>query len=175
MTSPEVLSASMSAGAAAVSAFVPTASTFGSKSVRLLAMSNHPPTWPTPARIGVDALDLLKGTISLIRDEVGHLVRASGDEEAIETVQLSYRGVAYELNLTERTAASLDRAIAPYLNAGRRVAEAGPSPGSTRKSGPQPPPPGDVRAWARSQGIEVSDRGRLSVEVNRRYKDAHGG
>ena len=34
-----------------------------------------------------------------------------------------------------------------------------------------PPSPAEVRAWARLQGIEVSDRGRIPAEVVRRFAD----
>jgi hypothetical protein len=42
---------------------------------------------------------------------------------------------------------------------------------------PVPPPalsPGAVRLWARSQGIEVSDRGRVPADLLRAYAEAHG-
>jgi hypothetical protein len=41
-------------------------------------------------------------------------------------------------------------------------APAGPVPAA-------PPSPGEVRLWARAQGIEVSDRGRIPAEVLRRF------
>jgi hypothetical protein len=34
-----------------------------------------------------------------------------------------------------------------------------------------PPSPAEIRAWARTQGIEVSDRGRIPADVVRRYLD----
>lgn len=42
-------------------------------------------------------------------------------------------------------------------------APAGPVPDA-------PPSPAEVRAWARSQGIEVSDRGRIPAEVVRQFR-----
>ncbi|MBW3615540.1 MAG: Lsr2 family protein, partial [Actinobacteria bacterium] len=39
---------------------------------------------------------------------------------------------------------------------------------------PQPPPStAEVRAWARSSGLTVSDRGRLRPEVHRAWREAH--
>jgi hypothetical protein len=35
------------------------------------------------------------------------------------------------------------------------------------------PKSADVRAWAREQGIEVAERGRLDPELVERYKAAH--
>lgn len=39
---------------------------------------------------------------------------------------------------------------------------------------PREPTTSEMRAWALAQGIDVSDRGRLSVEVVDPYHDAHG-
>lgn len=38
-----------------------------------------------------------------------------------------------------------------------------------------PPPAATVRAWARANGIDVSDRGRLRPDVIRAWREAHGG
>jgi hypothetical protein len=38
---------------------------------------------------------------------------------------------------------------------------------------PPEPSTGEIRAWARAQGLEVSDRGRLRPEIRRAWHDAH--
>lgn len=45
----------------------------------------------------------------------------------------------------------------------------------TTQQQPVKSPSGRVRAWARSQGVEVADRGRLSVELLTAYNEAHPG
>ena len=40
---------------------------------------------------------------------------------------------------------------------------------------PAPPSPAEVRAWAREQGIEVSDRGRIPAELVRAFDEDRGG
>jgi hypothetical protein len=50
-----------------------------------------------------------------------------------------------------------------------RVLRAVPSP----RSGDDAPAPAAVRAWAREQGLEVSDRGRLPARVLEAYRAAH--
>lgn len=45
-------------------------------------------------------------------------------------------------------------------------------------AGPPPrrePTPAEIRTWARSVGLEVSDRGRIPADVRRRYDAAHDG
>jgi hypothetical protein len=96
-------------------------------------------------------------------------------EEATQTVKLSYRGVDYEVDLSERNAAALDDALAPYLDAGRPVTAARSSRARATKSGGNAPSPNDVRTWAKSHGIKVADRGRLSADVTHRYRQAHRG
>ena len=135
-------------------------------------MSNDILTLPRPSRIGADAVQLVRGALTLART----VIRVLGDDldgaEAAETVRLSYRGVDYEVDLSARNAAALDDALAPYLEAARRVQggrRTTPTPGAAA------PNPKDVRSWARSEGIAVSDRGRMPGDVTRRYQQAHGG
>jgi ERCC4-type nuclease len=57
-----------------------------------------------------------------------------------------------------------------------RIAAAGGEPDEigTGDAPPAPPPStAEVRAWARSNGIEVPDRGRLRPEVHRAWQEAH--
>lgn len=48
------------------------------------------------------------------------------------------------------------------------------------ESAPEPedapaPSPADVRAWAKSVGLVVSDRGSIAASVVDRYREAHSG
>lgn len=141
----------------------------------MFAMSDNVLLWPSPARIGADAYQLVRGAMSLARSVVRELVDDIDDDPATETVRLSYRGVDYEVDLSTRNAAALDEALAPYLRSSRRVRRGRTARSSTATPGGSAPSPKDVRSWARSQGIEVSERGRVRAEVTRRYQEAHGG
>jgi Lsr2 len=91
--------------------------------------------------------------------------------EGAETVTFGLDGVTYEIDLAEKNRAKLDKAMAPYLQAARRVARR-PGRGGTRSVAIR----GDraaVRAWAKEQGLAVSERGRISGEVQRQYDAAH--
>jgi len=135
-------------------------------------MSNDFLTLPGPARIGADAVQLVKGAISLARKVISVLVDDIDGSDADETVRLSYRGVDYEVDLSARNAAALDEALAPYLEVARRVEVSRRRPAKSSTAAPNPK---DVRSWARSEGIAISDRGRVPGDVTRRYREAHGG
>src|SRR3954454_3778794 len=88
-------------------------------------MSMHPLTWFNPSRIGGEAAQLLSRTVTLATVVVDRLAAdVDGDvdgEQPKEVVALSYRGVEYEFDLTEKDATGLDRVLAPYLANARRV------------------------------------------------------
>ncbi|GAB3242463.1 Lsr2 family protein [Kineococcus gypseus] len=112
--------------------------------------------------------------------------------EASETVRFGLEGTQYEIDLSSENAEKLRRALSPYVEHGRRVGgrRGSPSPSgssssssgssSSGSSGSRAPSDGDgvdgaaVRAWARENGIEVSDRGRIKSEVVEQYKQAVG-
>jgi hypothetical protein len=138
-------------------------------------MSIHPLAWLSPSRIGGDVQDLLSRSITLGRLVMTHLVDDSDGGTAPETVAFSYRGASYEIDLSEKTAAALDELLAPYLANARRVPT---KPTAPRRRAAKPRAsagPREVRAWAKDQGIAVSDRGRISADVMRQYQEAHGG
>ncbi len=107
--------------------------------------------------------------------------------EADETVSFSLDGVSYEIDVSESNAQALRDALAPWLGHARRVG--GRSSGRTRSSSGAAKSNGrsgggggggggraDLsadRAWARENGYQVSDRGRVSSEVMSAYENAH--
>lgn len=107
--------------------------------------------------------------IELVDDLDGGPVTDDG-----ETIQFTYRGVEYEIDLRSKNAAKLDKALEPYLSAARRVGGR-----RTRGSGRGAGAPANrshlsaIRDWARANGHEVSDRGRISREIQEAYQQAH--
>ena len=97
--------------------------------------------------------------------------------EAEESVSFALDGVSYEIDLSAKNASALRDAFAPYVGHGRRTGgrassrRSGGSRGSSRPS--KGVDVGDVRAWAREQGYQVSDRGRVSADVMSAYEAAH--
>jgi hypothetical protein len=92
-----------------------------------------------------------------------------------ETVLFSLDGVAYEIDLTDDNAAALRTALAPYLTAARSISSSRPSSsgGSTRRRRTGQQDYSAVRAWAKSNGYQVSERGRVPASVLEAYEAAH--
>lgn len=98
-----------------------------------------------------------------------------------ETVTFSLDGVAYEIDLTDANAEAFRSALAPYIDAARSVStarsggrSAAPRPsggGRRRRTGQQDY--GPVREWAKSNGYQVSERGRVPASVLEAYEAAH--
>jgi hypothetical protein len=106
--------------------------------------------------------------------------------EAAETVSFALDGVSYEIDVSEKNASALRDALAQWVGHARRVggrsgggrsrsASSGGSGGSGRSRGSSGGRHdlSDVRAWARENGYQVSDRGRVSSEVIAAYEKAH--
>ncbi|SDG96783.1 histone-like nucleoid-structuring protein Lsr2 [Microbacterium pygmaeum] len=92
-----------------------------------------------------------------------------------ETVLFSLDGVAYEIDLTDGNAAALRDAFAPYVSAARSISAARGStaaaPRARRRSGQQDY--SAIRAWAKDNGYQVSERGRIPASVTEAYDEAH--
>lgn len=94
----------------------------------------------------------------------------SGDELAPgegETIAFTYRSVNYTIDLTDKEAAGFDNSIAMYLEHATKV---GGRRKSTSTATASDYSAKDVRAWAKENGIEVPDRGRIPGEVVEKYK-----
>jgi len=95
--------------------------------------------------------------------------------EAEGTVRFGLDGAEYEIDLSAEHAEALRRALAPFVGAARRSPAAGRRPArGGRRAGAGGLDTTEVREWARAQGIEVKDRGRVSAEVVTRFRAATG-
>lgn len=93
--------------------------------------------------------------------------------EASETVSFGLDGTTYEIDLNDANAAKLRDALATYVGHGRKVGAAprrGRRSASANGTGPSAK---EIRDWARSNGFDVPDRGRVSAEVREAYDKAH--
>lgn len=96
--------------------------------------------------------------------------------EASRTIEFSYDGTSYEIDLSDKNADALRDALAEYIAAGRKVASGRRSGGGTRtktRSSNGGPAASEIREWARANGMEVPERGRVSAEVRKAYEAAH--
>jgi hypothetical protein len=95
--------------------------------------------------------------------------------EADETVSFALDGISYEIDVSATNADAIRDALTPWVEHARRVGGRVSSRGKVVKSRPaaERTDLSDVRAWARENGYQVSDRGRVSSEVRAAYEAAH--
>lgn len=92
--------------------------------------------------------------------------------EAHQTVSFGLDGANYEIDLTDDHAAALREALAPYLGHARKVGRAGGAKKSTAKAAGGASA-AEIRDWARSNGYDVPDRGRIPSEVREAFDAAN--
>ncbi|HEY3016787.1 MAG TPA: Lsr2 family protein [Nocardioides sp.] len=90
--------------------------------------------------------------------------------EAEETVAFGLDGAAYEIDLNSQNAAKLRDALSAYVGHARKV---GGRRGGGRKVTAGGPSAAEIREWARANGHDVPDRGRVSADVRAAYDAAH--
>jgi hypothetical protein len=88
-----------------------------------------------------------------------------------ETVAFGFDGQSYEIDLGKKNLAKLQKSLQPFIDAGRRTTQRRTAKAS-RGTGPRIDRAA-VRAWATEQGLQVSERGRISAEVMSKYEAAH--
>jgi hypothetical protein len=91
--------------------------------------------------------------------------------EAHETIAFGLDGASLEIDLNKLNAAQFRKTVAPYIEHGRRVSR-GRRPRAARPARDRGHS-SDVREWAKQQGIQVSERGRIPASVVSQYEDAH--
>ena len=92
--------------------------------------------------------------------------------EAERTVTLGWDGRTYELDLSRKNAAALEKILKPYLEAARTAPPAARASTRGRPAGSGDRERRDIQAireWARANGHEVSDRGRVPAAVLEAY------
>ena len=115
-------------------------------------------------------------TVTLVDDLDG--------SEASGSVSFALDGASYEIDLSEDNAEKLRDALAGYVASARRVDGGRRGPGRPKAAkpakagrGPRTAPDREqtaaIREWARANGHEVSERGRLSASVLAAFEEAH--
>lgn len=95
-------------------------------------------------------------------------------EEAAESVTFGLDGITYEIDLTQENAAQLRESVNEWVGHARRVSGTRTRRTSRAKGDSGSLDTRAVRTWARANGHEVSDRGRISSTVLSAYEAAHG-
>lgn len=98
------------------------------------------------------------------------------DSAGAETVSFAIDGSSYEVDVCVTHAGALRDALAPFVGAGRRGGGGG---GGRRGRAGRPAGAPDrqrtqeIREWARANGHQVSDRGRIPARLVEQYEEAH--
>jgi len=107
-------------------------------------------------KVIVETVDDLDGTV--IDDGTGG------------TVQFSLQGKSYEIDLSEENTSRLHELLDPYISKARQTGQLRrPSTPSSKSSSSLQ----DIREWARANGHQVSERGRIAKTVQDAYASAN--
>lgn len=104
---------------------------------------------------------MAKQTITEVLDDMDQTPEATNHT-------FSLNGVNFEIDLSEKNAAKLTKALAPFVAVAREV-----KPVAVKKSTGKNPEAALMRAWATEQKLDVPARGRISAEVQEAYRKAH--
>ena len=87
---------------------------------------------------------------------------------ADETVRFALDGTAYDIDLSAANAARLRAALAEFVGHARKVSRGRRARSTSGRSA-------EIRAWAKTQGLAVNERGRVPADVVAKFDAAHGG
>lgn len=88
--------------------------------------------------------------------------------EGAATINFSFEGVYYEIDLNEENSQKLRDELAGWMKHARRVGGRGRRGTSRRRSDETK----RIREWARANGHEVGDRGRIPAVIRQAYSAA---
>lgn len=96
---------------------------------------------------------------------------------AEECVRFALDGTSYEIDLNATNAAGLRDALAEYVAHARKVTAVNKAKtsGSRTRHAADNSRTHAVRLWAREQGIDVGERGRVPLTVRAQYDASHPG
>ncbi|WP_129843277.1 Lsr2 family protein [Streptomyces sp. RFCAC02] len=110
---------------------------------------------------------MAKKVVTIYTDDL-----TGGEAADVGTHTFSLDGVNYEIDLGPDSFDRLLDALRPFIDKGRKT-------GRTQRSASAPKraatgaDPAKVREWARANGFEVNDRGRVPGHVQEAYDKAH--
>jgi hypothetical protein len=91
---------------------------------------------------------------------------------ADETVTFALQGAQYEIDLNSKNAQKLLKALEPYTAAARKTGGRRSSSGRSTRGGADKAQLAQMREWGKANGYKVSDRGRVSSELQAAYHAA---
>src|SRR3712207_6605021 len=95
-----------------------------------------------------------------------------GETPADTTVSFGLDGRSYEIDLSDSNAAKFRDALSKYVSAGRKSGSTSRGRVAVRHTTTDSIDPSAGPAWAKSQGNDVSSRGRIKSEVVEQFRAA---
>ncbi|MEU6389950.1 Lsr2 family protein [Streptomyces sp. NPDC046939] len=95
--------------------------------------------------------------------------------EADETLTFALDGKTYEIDLKAKNADKLRKALQPFVGAGRKVGRT-TSAGNRGRASAAAGGNSDtakIRAWAKENGHDINDRGRVPASIREAYEAAN--
>ncbi|HEX6233985.1 MAG TPA: Lsr2 family protein [Jiangellaceae bacterium] len=89
--------------------------------------------------------------------------------EADETVSFALDGTSYEIDLSKKNAKALRDSLSTYVSSARR--SGGRRRGRGGRGAGRSGDTAAIREWARSQGMKISDRGRIPADIIEKYEN----
>lgn len=97
------------------------------------------------------------------------------EDEEVNIIRFSVDGNHYVIDLSEKNAADFRAALEPWIAAAQTApAPTGTQRGSSRQSASSAKRSRAIREWARQEGHDVSDRGKIPARITDLYNQAHG-
>jgi hypothetical protein len=119
----------------------------------------------------------VKGDV-VAKQTIERLIDDLDGTDGAETVAFALDGVSYEIDLSEKNAAALRKAVDRYVRAARKTS--GAKRGSRRTPARSAPPAGrnydlvQLREWAGKNKIAIPSRGRIPAAIVEQYQVAGG-
>jgi len=111
---------------------------------------------------------MARKTVIQLTDDIDGTPISDG---AGRTVTFALDGIAYEIDLSDAHLAELHKSLTPYTTSGRRTGrKSSGAAGATKMDKAELT---KIRKWARQNGHEVSDRGRVSSTIRDAYDAAN--
>lgn len=106
---------------------------------------------------------MAKQIVTLLTDDID-------GSKADRTVEFSIDGVSYTIDLSDKNAGKLRKALDPYLAAASRIGRSSTARIAPRGAAPAPSRANRdqnqaIREWANKNGYEVSERGRIPTSI----------
>jgi nucleoid-associated protein Lsr2 len=105
---------------------------------------------------------MAKTTITQVTDDI------DGSKNATE-VSFSLDGKSWTIDLSNKNRKKLEAALKPYMDAGTRANSSRSGRRGSKSSVGRRPDLQEIRAWAKQNGHQVSERGRISSSVIEAY------